>query len=222
LKLTDAPISSGSIWPLRQKRKLRDWPLAVLWQWANCLILQLMARAVTSLPHRFFTPENIGAWVGLVVTQSLAHEQVVDSMESLRLAIRAHWHRGALSLWSDWTASNENYDKFIETLVERRSDMPEVSNRKSTTVRDDEDIGGSKAAEDASATLIKALDELGIKVQVKEAIHGPRITRYRVLLMNLADAAKLKRSMSQLGLAMNLGEALPTVANGDEAKNRLH
>jgi S-DNA-T family DNA segregation ATPase FtsK/SpoIIIE len=165
-----------------------------------------------------FTPENIGAWVGLVVTQSLAHEQVVDSMESLRLAIRAHWHRGALSLWSDWTASNENYDKFIETLVERRSDMPEVSNRKSTTVRDDEDIGGSKAAEDASATLIKALDELGIKVQVKEAIHGPRITRYRVLLMNLADAAKLKRSMSQLGLAMNLGEALPTVANGDEAK----
>ena len=141
-----------------------------------------------------FTPENIGAWVGLVVTQSLAHDQVVDSMESLRLAIRAHWHRGALSLWSDWTASDENYDKFIETLVERRSDMPEVSNRKSSTVRNDEDIGGSKTAEDASATLVKALDELGIKVQVKEAIHGPRITRYRVLLMNLADSAKFMSS----------------------------
>jgi S-DNA-T family DNA segregation ATPase FtsK/SpoIIIE len=165
-----------------------------------------------------FTPENIGAWVGLVVTRSLAHGQVVDSMESLRLAIRAHWHRGALSLWSDWTASNENYDKFIETLVERRSDMPEVSNRKPTKGRDDADIYGDKAPEDASATLVKALDELGIKVQVKEAIRGPRITRYRVLLMNLADSAKLKRSMSQLGLAMNLGAALPTVANGDEAK----
>lgn len=161
-----------------------------------------------------FTPENIGAWVGLFVTQSLVHGgPAVDSMDSLRLAIRAHWHRGALSLWADWMSSSENYDKFIETLVQRRSDMPEVSTRKPAL-----DIGGGKAPIDASVTLVKALDELGIKVQVKEAIHGPRITRYRVLLMNLADSAKLKRSMSQLGLAMNLGEALPTVANGDEAK----
>ncbi len=166
-----------------------------------------------------FTPENIGAWVGLVVTQSLVQGgPVVDSMDGLRLAIRAHWHRGALSLWADWKASDENYDKFIETLVERRSDMPEVSSRKHTKTRDDANVNGGKAPEDASTTLAKALDELGIKVQVKDAIHGPRITRYRVLLMNLADSSKLKRSMSQLGLAMNLGGALPTLANGDEAK----
>ncbi|MDQ0016449.1 S-DNA-T family DNA segregation ATPase FtsK/SpoIIIE [Variovorax boronicumulans] len=167
-----------------------------------------------------FTAENIGAWVGLLVAQSLAHGgPVIDSLEGLRLAIRAHWHRGALSLWSDWMASNENYDKFIETLIGRRSEMPEVSGRRNAPkMRDDTDAGGRKAPEDASATLVKALEELGIKVQVKEAIHGPRITRYRVLLLNLADSAKLKRSMSQLGLAMNLGEALPTVANGDEAK----
>lgn len=166
-----------------------------------------------------FTAENIGAWVGLLVTQSLMHGgPVVESMDSLRLAIRAHWHRGALSLWADWKASDENYDKFIETLVERRSDMPEFSTSKPSKRGDDTNAAGGKAPEDASVTLAKALDELGIKVQVKEAIHGPRITRYRVLLMNLADSAKLKRSMSQLGLAMNLGEALPTVANGDEAK----
>ena len=167
-----------------------------------------------------FTAENIGAWVGLMVTHSLAHGgPAINSMDSLRLAIRAHWHRGALSLWSDWSASNENYDKFIEMLVGRRSEMPEVSTRKNgPKTRDGAEVGGGKAPQDASATLVKALEELGIKVQVKEAIHGPRITRYRVLLMNLADSAKLKRSMSQLGLAMNLGEALPTVANGDEAK----
>ncbi|MFN7883358.1 MAG: DNA translocase FtsK [bacterium] len=166
-----------------------------------------------------FAPENIGAWVGLLVTHSLAHGgPIVDSMDSLRLVVRAHWHRGALSLWSDWMASNENYDKFIETLVERRSDMPEVSSRKPDGKVTDDDRGSGKSPQDASATLTKALDELGIKVQVKDAIHGPRITRYRVLLMNLADSAKLRRSMSQLGLALNLGEALPTVANGDEAK----
>jgi len=164
-----------------------------------------------------FTAENIGAWVGLLVTQSLAHGGfVVDSMDSLRLVIRAHWHRGALSLWEDWQANNENYDKFIETLVERRSEMPEFSLHKSAKVRDD--IGSEKKPEDASANLVKALNELGIKVQIKDAIHGPRITRYRVLLMNLSDVTKLNRSMPQLALAMNLGRALPTVANGDEAK----
>lgn len=165
-----------------------------------------------------FSTENVGAWVGLLVAHSLSNGgPVIESMDGLRLAIRAHWHRGALSLWADWKACEENYDKFIETLVERRSDMPEVVRKKPSAedIGGDEQVGGA-SPEDASATLIKALNELGIKVQVKEAIHGPRITRYRVLLTNLADSAKLKRNMPQLGLAMN--SALPTVANGDEAR----
>jgi len=166
-----------------------------------------------------FTAENIGAWVGLLVTQSLVHGgPVVDSMDSLRLAIRTHWHRGAVSLWEDWKASNENYDKFIEMLVERRSEMPEFTPRKPAKVHEDAGAGSEKNPEDASVSLVKALNELGIKVQIKDAIHGPRITRYRVLLMNLSDVTKLNRSMPQLALAMNLGGALPTVANGDEVK----
>jgi DNA segregation ATPase FtsK/SpoIIIE, S-DNA-T family len=165
-----------------------------------------------------FSTENVGAWVGLLLAHSLSSGgPVIESMDGLRLAIRAHWHRGALSLWTDWKACEENYDKFIETLVERRSDMPEVVRKKPGGPENGGDEPeGTAAPEDASATLTKALNELGIKVQVKDATHGPRITRYRVLLMNLADSAKLKRNMPQLGLAMN--SALPTVANGDEAK----
>lgn len=166
-----------------------------------------------------FSSENIGAWVGLLVAHSLTKGgPVIDSMDALRLAIRAHWHRGALALWADWNASDANYDRFIETLVMRRSEMPEYApnNGESKDARDE--AVGTAAPEDASQTLTKALDELGIKVQVKDAIHGPRITRYRVKLVNLADSSKLKRSMSQLGLAMNLGNALPTVCNGDEAR----
>ncbi len=166
-----------------------------------------------------FTSENIGAWVGLLVAHSLANGgPVIDSMDALRLAIRAHWHRGAVSLWADWTASDENYDRFIETLVMRRSEMPEFAPANGNGKPSTEEAVGTAEPEDASDTLTKALDELGIKVQVKDAIHGPRITRYRVRLVNLADSSKLKRSMSQLALAMNLGNSLPTVANGDEAR----
>lgn len=164
-----------------------------------------------------FSSENIGAWVGLLVAHSLTNGgPVIDSMDALRLAIRAHWHRGSLSLWADWNASDTNYDRFIETLVMRRSEMPEYAANNGSGNGATEEVVGTAEPEDASQTLTKALEELGIKVQVKDAIHGPRVTRYRVKLVNLADSSKLKRSMSQLGLAMN--SALPTVANGDEAK----
>jgi S-DNA-T family DNA segregation ATPase FtsK/SpoIIIE len=164
-----------------------------------------------------FSAENIGAWVGLLVTHSLASGgAVIDSMEVLRTAIKAHWHRGAVALWADWQGCEQNYDKFIEALM-RRSEMPDFAPKRPP---EDDTRQPAKATTpaDASQALTKALAELGIKVQVKGAIHGPRITRYRVLLVNLADSAKLGRSMSQLGLALNLGSALPTVSNGDEAR----
>jgi DNA segregation ATPase FtsK/SpoIIIE, S-DNA-T family len=165
-----------------------------------------------------FSLENMGAWMGLLVTHSLTTEGTpIDSMEAFRSAVRAHWHRGALALWSDWESCDQNYDKFVETLVTRRSEMPEFAG-KNDVAEDVETTGPVAQAVNVSTQLVKALDELGIKVQVKEAIQGPRITRYRVLLVNLADSGKLKRSMSQLGLALSLGNALPTVTNGDEAK----
>ena len=155
-----------------------------------------------------FSPENIGAWVGLLVSHSLTSGGVaIESMESLRTAIRAHWHRGALALWADWQGADQNYDKFIEAMM-RRSDMPDfAAKRPAAGDAAPGDAADKATPADASQALTKALAELGIKVQVKGIIHGPRITRYRVLLVNLADSAKLKRSMSQLGLAPNRATA---------------
>lgn len=167
-----------------------------------------------------FSPENIGAWIGLLVTHARATrpEQVL-TQEALRGVIRAHWHRGAVALWDDWTSSDRDYDRFIEALV-RRSEMPDFADRKQDNNSSDEQEATEEptAPLDASTQLTKALAELGIKVQVKEVIQGPRLTRYRVLLVNLADLGKLKRSVAQLGLAMNLGQEAATVSNGDEAK----
>lgn len=167
-----------------------------------------------------FSTENIGAWLGLIVTHGQLHGgHNVDSMDALRTAIRGHWHRGALALWADWTGADENYDKFVETLIVRRSEMPEyLAAGSSSSDSSDGTKGRGVEPTDSSQALVKALDELGIKVQVKDVMHGPRITRYKVLLVNLNDSAKLKRSMPSLGLAMNLGNSAPTLSNGDEAK----
>lgn len=165
-----------------------------------------------------FSAENIGAWVGLLTTHSLLNGgPAIDSSDALRVAIRTHWHRGAVELWRDWMESGEDYNKFLETLIARRSEMPEIA----VAVRDDGEAHGdakSEAPQDVSHVLTRTLDELGIKVQVKDALHGPRMTRYRVVLVNLVDSAKLNRNMSQLALALSLGNKLPTVCNGDEAR----
>jgi DNA segregation ATPase FtsK/SpoIIIE, S-DNA-T family len=165
-----------------------------------------------------FNSENIGAWVGLLGSHGLFNGgPYVQTVDEFRAAIRAHWHRGMLALWEDWTGCGEDYDKFLEALM-RKSDMPTFGSH--DTDGPSPTIKGPPAADpiDDSSKLVKALDELGIKVQVKDFLHGPRVTRYRVLLMDLRDLDKIKRSKSQLGLALNLGDQPPHISLGDEAK----
>ena len=70
---------------------------------------------------------------------------------------------------------------------------------------------------DESSLLTKGFEQLNIKVQIKDSLVGPRMTRYRVLLLNLNDRSKLDKSIDKLALAMNLGDKIPSIANGDEA-----
>ena len=165
-----------------------------------------------------FTHENIAAWIGLIYTHSKPTEEPL-TLEVLRSLIRRHWHRGVLALWADWEASDDSYDKFVETLVFRRSQMPEHA---PGTYKGGEGGEGPEKPlapelKDESQQLVKALADLDIKVQIKGVIFGSRVTRYRVLLINLQDRQKLERSVQSLGLAMNL-RSTPAVSNGDEAR----
>lgn len=165
-----------------------------------------------------FSTDNIGAWIGLLVAHSIStNSPVVNNQDSLRSAIRCHWHRGANELYRDWKESDESYDKFVETLISRRSEMPETGvDSPDDEVSPTSPVGGLQPV-DESASLVKGLEQLNIKVQVKDSTFGPRMTRYRVLLMNLNDRSKLDRSLEKLALAMNLGDKIPAIANGDEA-----
>lgn len=171
-----------------------------------------------------FSPENISAWVGVIVTHAeITNSDSIRSQDHFRIAIRAHWHRGAIALWQDWMACDQDYDRFIETLI-RRSEMPTFTTNysligptptDSTAKEENSDLVNLKAD---LAQLARALEELGIRGQIQKTIHGPRVTRYKILLTHLSDLPKLNRSMAQLGLAMNLGQAAASLTNGDEPK----
>ncbi len=163
-----------------------------------------------------FSQENIGVWVGLIATHAKAHGMApVDSMEAFRASVRRHWHRGAVLLMNDWQGAGESFDKFLETLIGRRAELPDDA--PITNGKEEEDKQPEKPT-DVSAQLVKALADIGVQAEVKSFTHGPRVTRYKVFLPDVNQHDKLKRGLERLGLALNLQKTRPILGPGDEAK----
>lgn len=163
-----------------------------------------------------FTQEDIAAWVGLLVTHARTNGgEAIDSMEAFRGAVRKHWQRGVQLLLEDWTEANGNFDRFLEILIVRRADLPDVAGNG----RLQGDLAStSEKPEDVSSLLVKALSDIGVAAEIKGLIHGPRVTRYKIYLADVNHIDKLRRGLERLGLALNLQKSRPTLAHGDEAK----
>lgn len=162
-----------------------------------------------------FTQDDITVWVGLIVTHALMHGgAVIDSMDAFRAGVRKHWHRGARLLMQDWEEASGNFDKFLETLIIRRADLPDVASSPSKKAAEPK---GEKP-QDASSSLIKALAEIGVTAEIKGFVHGPRVSRYKVFLPDINQFDKLRKGLERLGLALNLQKSRPILSTGDEAK----
>lgn len=174
------------------------------------------ARGLEIPATSLFTQKDVGVWVGLVSTHARVHGQtLIDSMESFRAALRGHWHRGAMLLLEDWRIAGENFDRFLETLVVRRAELPDITPTKP----------GNKAEQpppdvpkDLTTQLVRALADIGVTAEVRGFVHGPRVTRYRVFLPDVNQHTKLQRGLPKLGLALNLQHTRPSIGPGDEAK----
>lgn len=164
-----------------------------------------------------FTPEDIGVWVGLIVTHARRHGLgPVDSMETFRAAVRQHWHRGANLLLQDWQGASGDFDKFLETLIVRRAELPDDAPN-ATTKKTEAEVAVEKPT-DISAALVKALAEIGVTAEVRGFTHGPRATQYKVFLTDVNQKPKLEKGIDRLSLVLNLQMAKPTLGPGDEAK----
>jgi len=163
-----------------------------------------------------FTQEDIGLWVGLIVTHARRHGlDAVDSMDAFRAAVRKHWHRGATLLLQDWQGAGGDFDKFLETLIVRRAELPEDAPQ--ATAKKSETAAVEKPT-DISGALVKAFAEIGVTAEVRGFTHGPRVTRYKVYLADVNQKPKLEKGMDRLSLVLNLQKAKPTLGPGEEAK----
>lgn len=163
-----------------------------------------------------FSQDDVALWVGFFVSHAQLFNGVkVDSMEALRNQLRAHWHRGAKLLIDDWRDSGENYDTFVTTLARRRADLPETA---SGAPRSIEVPSAVQLTEDISSALTKALSEIGVSAEVREVLHGPRLSRYRVVLKDVNQFDRLRRGAESLALVLGLNNQRPVIATSDVAK----
>jgi DNA segregation ATPase FtsK/SpoIIIE, S-DNA-T family len=164
-----------------------------------------------------FTLNDVTTWVGLLATHAALHDNAqIDSMDAFRAAVRSHWHRGASLLMNDWQDVQEDYNAFVSMLLNRRTDLP--STRASTPSLQGVEIAPDAVAEDLSKDLVKALADIGVSAEVKGVIHGPRVSRYRVLLRDVNQLDKLRKGLERLALALNLQNMMPALGPSDEAR----
>lgn len=166
-----------------------------------------------------FSKEDVAVWIGMCVTHSRMYGNTpITDMESFRAAIRKHWHRGVELLREDWAASSEDYDRFLETLINRRADLPEFAEQTNTDGDSTSENVENASPMDISEQLVAALADIAVTAEIKEAIHGPRVSRYKVYLPNINLVDKLRKGLERLSLVLGLQEGLPTLSRGDASK----
>jgi S-DNA-T family DNA segregation ATPase FtsK/SpoIIIE len=175
------------------------------------------SKGVEIQSNTIFRQDDLGFWISLMLAHDQQHSPISNrDADSLRNLIRRHWHRGVHLLTQDWLDSDNNYDKFVTNLVSRRAELdPSAGKRDDGTALITEPV----QAEDLSVRLGKALSEIGVSGEVKEPIHGPRVSRYKVVLRDVNKLSVLRGRLESLGLSLNLGGNLPLVTAGDEAKS---
>lgn len=165
-----------------------------------------------------FHQEDIHVWIGMIVTHTLTHKNtIINTIDDFRLAVRKHWHRGVHLLIEDWRSEDENYDKFIENLINRRADLPDEAVVCSTEEK--EDVTTQKdEAKDISDELLRALWDIGVSAEIKGLTHGPRVTRYKIFLKKIGHFDKLRKGLENLSIILSLQEAIPIINKGDQTK----
>lgn len=74
-----------------------------------------------------FGLESLPMWVGLLFT----HLRITDPRAELNLAtlqdlVKRHWNRGIALLSDDWEEAGEDYNRFVDVLVRRRANLPDI------------------------------------------------------------------------------------------------
>lgn len=168
--------------------------------------------------NSFFSQDDAAVWVGLIITHAISNGETIQSLDDFRVAVRNHWHRGVHELIREWNECDRNYNRFMDVLISRYADLPlDADLDESESESGGQTSDNVRPADDMTSPIENAIRSLGINVNVIGVVHGPRISRYKIMLNEISQLTKLRRSLDSLQVALSL-ESKPTLTQGEEPK----
>lgn len=144
-----------------------------------------------------FGLNELPLWVGLLFT----HLKATDPRAELTLAtlqdlVKRHWNRGVSLLMEDWSEAGEDYNRFVDVLVRRRANLPEMGG-----VNPIPPTSGDGVWEFAGRDPIPVLVDLGHEVDTNEpfrwTVNGVGYSPH-VAVMGQAGSGKTRTMLEML------------------------
>jgi DNA sulfur modification protein DndE len=83
-----------------------------------------------------FGLDSLALWVGLLFTHLRATDPRAElTLPTLQDIVKRHWNRGIALLSEDWEEAGEDYNRFVDVLVRRRANLPDVGGVSPTSPR---------------------------------------------------------------------------------------
>jgi len=143
-----------------------------------------------------FGLNELPLWVGLLFT----HLQKTDPRAELSLAtlqdlVRRHWNRGISLLMEDWDEAGEDYHRFIEILVRRRANLPEIGGVSPIASADDN--GWEGASRDPIPVHVNLGSEVDTDAAFRWTVNGVGYSPH-VAVMGQAGSGKTRTMLEML------------------------
>lgn len=120
------------------------------------------------------------------VLLSLYHDRdLFADFSSYKRLLQRHIRRGLRELRNGWRESHDFHEFLYQELFSDRQTIPEEQPR-------------------LRLDLEKALTEIGVAGEIREAINGPRITRFMIHLPDVNDLDRLRRGAGKLAFVLGL------------------
>ena len=145
-----------------------------------------------------FGMDELPLWVALLATNIKKHFPNGElNIATLQNAVKRHWHRGAHLLLDDWAAAEGDYNKFIETLITRRAQLPDTVFGAINITTGGKRADGAGFTSQAKPVRIRLGDELDTGASYEWTVNGVGYSPH-VAIMGQAGSGKTRTMLESL------------------------
>ena len=126
-------------------------------------------------------------------------EDLFADTSAYKRLLQRHIRRGLREFRSGWRTSHDFHDFLYQELFSQHQ-------------------GGRAEQQSLTEELKRGLAEIGVQGEIRDTLHGPRLTRFQLYLPDVNDLDRLKRGLEKLSFSLGLQEQGIFTAPTSESK----